>query len=209
METMNAQLARIERVGGSLCLDFVNTRTSHFDPAAREYLAGYADLLEWLRGCDDGLDARTATRLAAAARAHPRRAATVFARARDLRDLLQRVFAARAEGRTPVPADVDALNREAATALAHRRLEPGAHWHWRWDDDDALERPLWQVLASAVDLLQHGEPARLKQCPAPDGCGWLFHDGSKNQTRRWCSMRMCGNGAKVRRFQQRRRDAGG
>ncbi|MGN6517977.1 MAG: CGNR zinc finger domain-containing protein, partial [Dokdonella sp.] len=155
------------------------------------------------------LDARTASRLAASARAHPRRAAAAFAHARELRDLLQRVFAARAHGRAPTPADLDAFNREAAVALAHRQLEPGAHWHWRWDDDDALERPLWQVLASAVELLQHGEPVRLKQCPAPDGCGWLFHDASKNQTRRWCSMRMCGNGAKARRFQQRRRVAAG
>lgn len=206
---MTSNLASIERVGGSLCLDFVNTRTSHFDPAAREYLAGYADLVEWLAGCEGGLDARTATRLAVVARAHPRRAAAAFAHARSVRDLLQRVFAARARGRAPAPADLEALDHEAAAALAHRRLEPGAHWHWRWDDDDALERPLWQVLASAVELLFDGEPTRLKQCPAPDGCGWLFHDTSKNRTRRWCSMRMCGNGAKARRFQRRRRDANG
>lgn len=206
---MPAGLSSIERVGGSLCLDFVNTRASHFDPAAREYLAGYADLVEWLRGCDGGLDPRPANRLLAAARAHPRRAAAAFAHARALRDLLERVFAARAHGRAPATADLDALDRETAEAFAHRRLEAGARWQWRWDDDDALERPLWDVLASAVDLLQHGDPARLKQCPAPDGCGWLFHDSSKNQTRRWCSMRMCGNGAKARRFQQRRRVAAG
>ena len=118
------------------------------------------------------------------------------------------VFARRAHGHAPAPADLHALEREATAAFAHRRLEAGAQWQWRWDEDDALERPLWDVLASAVDLLRHGDPGRLKQCPAPDGCGWLFHDASKNRTRRWCSMRMCGNGAKARRFQQRRRDAG-
>jgi predicted RNA-binding Zn ribbon-like protein len=84
---------------------------------------------------------------------------------------------------------------------------PGEHWRWTWRDDAALEHPLRIVLASSVDLLVEDDPARLRQCPAPDGCGWLFHDTSRNATRRWCSMRMCGNGAKSRRFQRRLREA--
>lgn len=204
---MNANLAETERVGGRLCLDFVNTRASHFDPEAREYVADYPGLVGWLRACEDGLDARESARLVAEARAHPRRAAAVFARAIELRTLLYRVLGAAARGESPARADLDAFNREAAIALGERRLAPDHGWHWIWRDDGALELPLWKVLASAVDLLLDAEPDRLKQCPAPDGCGWLFYDASKNRTRRWCSMRMCGNGAKARRF--RRKDGAG
>jgi predicted RNA-binding Zn ribbon-like protein len=32
-----------------------------------------------------------------------------------------------------------------------------------------------------------------------DQCGWLFMDDSKNGSRRWCSMRSCGNRAKAQR----------
>lgn len=196
-----------ERVGGRLCLDFVNTRASHFHEHAREYVGDYVDLVHWLRACDGGLDARQAARLATAARAHPRRAASVFAHSRTLRDLLYRVFASSARGESPARADLDAFNREAASALAQRRLEPaGEQWRWAWSDESALELPLWQVLASGVDLLVDDDRERLRQCPAPDGCGWLFYDVSKNGARRWCSMRMCGNGAKARRFQQRQRE---
>lgn len=204
---MSQPLDDFERVGGRLCLDFVNTRGSHFDPGAREYVGDYAQLVAWLRLCDDGLDARQATRLLAAARAHPRRAGDVFARSRELRALLFRIVAARAHGKAPARADLEAFDHETQAALAERTLTPGEPWRWSWRDDDALELPLWLVLASSVDLLLDDDPSRLRQCPAPDGCGWLFYDTSKNATRRWCSMRMCGNGAKARRFQRRRRQA--
>jgi len=31
-------------------------------------------------------------------------------------------------------------------------------------------------------------------------CRWLFLDTSKNHTRRWCDMKVCGNRIKARRF---------
>ncbi len=204
---MSASLQDFERVGGRLCLDFVNTRGSHFDPDAREYVGDYAGLVAWLRLCEGGLDARQTSRLLAVARAHPRRAGEVFAKSRELRALLYRILAARANGNAPVRADLEAFDRDAQAALAERTLTPGEHWRWTWRDDGALELPLRIVLASSVDLLVEDDPARLRQCPAPDGCGWLFYDTSRNATRRWCSMSMCGNGAKSRRFQRRRREA--
>jgi predicted RNA-binding Zn ribbon-like protein len=46
-----------------------------------------------------------------------------------------------------------------------------------------------------------GELARLKRCV---GCPWLFLDRSKNGSRRWCSMEMCGTDEKVRRYVRKR-----
>ena len=39
----------------------------------------------------------------------------------------------------------------------------------------------------------------------PEGCSWLFLDMSKNRSRRWCDMKVCGNRAKARRFSARYR----
>ena len=61
---------------------------------------------------------------------------------------------------------------------------------------------LWPVVWSAVRLLSSPELASVRKCAAP-GCGWLFVDGTKNGSRRWCSMSVCGNRDKVRRYRRR------
>ncbi|MFG2577498.1 CGNR zinc finger domain-containing protein [Streptomyces sp. NPDC048481] len=48
------------------------------------------------------------------------------------------------------------------------------------------------------ELVVTGEAVRLKRC-AEHACAWVFWDVSKNRSRRWCSMRVCGNRAKARR----------
>jgi predicted RNA-binding Zn ribbon-like protein len=63
---------------------------------------------------------------------------------------------------------------------------------------------LGPIALSAVDLFRGGQFERLKQCPGPSGdCGWLFFDRSKNNSRRWCEMSVCGNRVKVRRHRER------
>jgi predicted RNA-binding Zn ribbon-like protein len=49
---------------------------------------------------------------------------------------------------------------------------------------------------------------RVKACPGPH-CGWLFYDGSRNRSRQWCSMAICGNRVKSATFRERRRRSGG
>ena len=51
----------------------------------------------------------------------------------------------------------------------------------------------------ALNLLTEDPPADLHVC-ASDTCRWLFLDTSKNHTRRWCDMKICGNRAKARRY---------
>jgi len=45
---------------------------------------------------------------------------------------------------------------------------------------------------------------RLKACRGDD-CRWVFLDGSRNSSRRWCDMAACGNRAKSTSFRARRR----
>ncbi|KIF78067.1 hypothetical protein QR77_38205 [Streptomyces sp. 150FB] len=57
------------------------------------------------------------------------------------------------------------------------------------------------------ELAITGQSARLKRC-AEHACAWVFWDVSKNRSRRWCSMRVCGNRAKARRYTAKRTASG-
>lgn len=62
--------------------------------------------------------------------------------------------------------------------------------------------PLQSATAcSALGLLAPDKAARIRIC---DNCGWLFLDGSRNGSRRWCDMAVCGNRRKARRHYERR-----
>lgn len=64
------------------------------------------------------------------------------------------------------------------------------------------ESAVGAVLAAATRLAVLGEWDRVKICPADD-CRWAFYDQSRNQSRTWCSMRVCGNREKARSWRQR------
>jgi predicted RNA-binding Zn ribbon-like protein len=57
---------------------------------------------------------------------------------------------------------------------------------------------------SAVQVLTADDRNRLKQCPG-ERCGWLFMDGSRNRSRRWCEPNECGNRERVRNYYRRSR----
>lgn len=56
---------------------------------------------------------------------------------------------------------------------------------------------------SALGLLGASEADRMKICP---NCKWLFVDHSKNHSRTWCDMAVCGNRAKARLHYHRKRN---
>ena len=58
------------------------------------------------------------------------------------------------------------------------------------------------ILAVAFAAMAEGSWTRLKVCPE-ETCGVAFFDQSKNRSRRWCSMEVCGNRTKVRSYRQR------
>ena len=51
-----------------------------------------------------------------------------------------------------------------------------------------------------------GEWTRLKACANPD-CQWVYYDGSRNRSGRWCSMNECGDVMKARAYRRRARQA--
>jgi predicted RNA-binding Zn ribbon-like protein len=187
--------------GGRLCLDFVNT-VSGRDTVPVEHLNTYADLVAW--GLQTGdLSGAKAEALLREGRRSPKEAARILREVLRVREVLYRAFLAVAGGDEPRRADVDALNAALGRAMARARIEAegaaDACCGWCWDDDPyALDRPLWPVLRSAAELLTSDEASRVRVCDA-ETCQWLFIDTSRNRSRRWCDMKVCGNRAKAQR----------
>lgn len=148
-------------------------------------------------------DLESAADLAGFAAEHGRRAAGVgehdVAIARRLREGLRAVLLAHHDDTAPDPA-------AAAAAAAEVPVTIGFDEHGDatvLPADDGPRAILADVLAAAAHLSAIGRWSRVKACPADD-CRWGFYDRSRNRSRRWCSMEVCGNRAKVRQWRERR-----
>lgn len=192
---------------GILALDFSNTLDGRYDPEAKERVRVYRDLLVFslLAGT---IEQQQAERLAAVAERIPESAEQQVHQSHQLREAIFGVFSTIAAGEDPPAPDLDVLNGFHQRAMSRGKVIVASEgFDWGWEDDDALDRPLWPIVKSAVDLLLTGDQRRLRECAADD-CGWLFYDTSRNQSRRWCSMQSCGNRAKVQQFRERKRGSG-
>jgi predicted RNA-binding Zn ribbon-like protein len=71
---------------------------------------------------------------------------------------------------------------------------------------DPVTAGLSRIAAGYASAVASGLWPRLRRCPAED-CQWAFWDSSPAGSRRWCTMRVCGNRAKARAYSSRRRGA--
>jgi predicted RNA-binding Zn ribbon-like protein len=207
--------ARMNLVGGRLCLDFVNTvggwnpdpARGNNDPyaavARADKLNDYFDLLAWSLHTKLLGEGETQA-LAREAGRRDKEAAATLKRAVALRGAIYRICAAVIHGARARASDLDLLNQELNVAHGRVRLGVGeGKCVWEWTDTkNALDRMLWRIADSAAEMLTTDDLTRLRGCPG-ENCGWLFLDVSKNSRRQWCDMQTCGNLAKVRRFRQR------
>lgn len=175
-------------IAGSLCLDFVNTVGNRLG-TSRDYFAGPKDVLRWVRHLKS-LSAVRSIRIAGA----------------DLKDIRRRreylyaLFLPFAHGKNVVRLRaLTELNRDIA-AFSHRRVlrRRGANFEWVFQGPGA-EWLAHAILSDAAELLVSGLCTRVRQCQDAS-CGWLYLDRSRENNRRWCSMRDCGNRAKARRY---------
>lgn len=191
--------------GGSLCLDFANTWGHHGDPGS-DRLRRYEDLVAFFRQTERLTSGEEDLLIRAAAR-NPNGAAAAMRVARDVRELIYRVMSTRAAESEVRVVDIKRINTWLATALSRRVIEPrGDDFAWGWVEvsADDLRGPIWAAVDSAASLITSDDFDRVRECAAGD-CNWLFLDRSRGRTRRWCSMKSCGNRAKARRHYRRRR----
>ena len=188
-----------ESVDAERVLAFVNTLSGRPTPAPVERLDSYDALVAWARE-QQIISGAAADRLAAEARRHPHQAAAVLARAKDFREALNGLAGAIDAKRQPNADVLKTIGECLAAAYANARLVPHeGTLQWVASGEDDLDRVLWEVARAAGRLVVSPRLARVRACAAHD-CGWWFVDDTKNRSRRWCDMKLCGNREKLRRF---------
>lgn len=197
-------MSDFELSGGALCLDFANTISSRAQNEG-EKLGSYDDLLRWTRQTET-LHGDVVHDLEREAGRHRQKARAAFERAVELREVLYRVFAARARGEEPPEQDLADLNAAVALAMRHLVLHhEDGRYDWEWARaHQRLDSMLWPVTRSAAELLTSEDADRVRECDSAT-CSWLFLDRSPAGRRRWCDMATCGNRAKARRYYRRQK----
>ena len=69
-------------------------------------------------------------------------------------------------------------------------------------EDEGVHGAVGRIVATVAELAPTDEWKRLKSC-RDEHCRVAFYDKSRNRSRAWCSMEVCGNREKARSFRQR------
>ena len=173
-------------LGGRPALDFVNTRRERWR-RDMECLLTVDDVVVWL----------------VRARLLPQ---PMKAPASVLREAIDAGARAAVDRRPPDPAAVALIDGWLALAGARPALliDPiGRPVLTDRPRADSPRRALGMVAYDAARMLViEAERARVRIC-ASDTCSARFYDRSPAARRRWCSMAVCGNQAKARRFREK------
>ena len=176
MVTLDAQL--------DLLRDYVNTLD--FETGI-DSIASPDGLATWLseQGLVDDLVEPTAEEVAAA---------------RAVREAIRELLLAN----NGVEADTEAASKTLEAAGREARLTVRFE-HGRPQvapEGDGPTAAIGRVVATVAELAPTDEWKRLKTC-RDDTCRVAFYDQSRNRSRAWCSMEVCGNREKARSFRAR------
>ncbi|RFU48578.1 CGNR zinc finger domain-containing protein [Paraburkholderia sp. DHOC27] len=190
-------------------LDFLNSVATPVDEQV-EWISNGEGLLAWLDQA--GLVPRAALE-AIRTRSTPAELDDVAARARELREWF-RGFVRAKKGRALVAADLreleplnQLLERDEQHAQIVADVASGVtafelRAQRRWQTAESLLMPLVEVLAR---LVCDEDFTQIKACEGAK-CTLLFADHTRGHARRWCSMAMCGNRAKVAAHRKRAKE---
>jgi predicted RNA-binding Zn ribbon-like protein len=186
-------------VGNQRCLDFINTEMI-IKGSRTDLLETPADLQRW--AVQAGVLSRTEAGPAADV---PR----VFREARafraTLREMAERIVAGRL-----VPAEaLESINRLLSRGPGYPQIQRAAGRFERRFHSTAggTAHVLVSLAEAAADLLCAGDLSLVKKC-RHDACILYFYDTTKNHTRQWCSMELCGNRMKAAAHYRRKKKGG-
>jgi predicted RNA-binding Zn ribbon-like protein len=179
-------------IGGTRCLDFLNTVEWRGDGAAKcERLTDYGEFVAWCARA--GLvAAHDAAAMRRAAAQSPAKARAALADVIALREAIVAMMT-RCAGAI---GDFNALLRRLDIAFELAETDDGAQTV-PVERGDVLRAPLAPLALDAIALLTSDRFGALRSC-GNERCGWFFLDLSRNKSRRWCDMAACGNKAKAR-----------
>jgi predicted RNA-binding Zn ribbon-like protein len=203
-------------IGDDLALDFLNSIAAPWG-AEIEWLTNGGDLVAWLEQAH-----AVPADVSAHFRTHTgsRGLDAAASEARELREWFRvfvRKHAGKPLGRRALH-DLAPLNELLGRDTAYRQIKISVTGDRRGDDDEGLQALRWQAnrrwdspkslllpLADAMgDLVCRKDFTLVRKCEGPT-CTLWFLDVSKGHGRRWCSMAVCGNRAKVAAHRARMR----
>ena len=194
---------RFWHVGNRLAIDFGNTVA---DRDGNDGLAGWFDVVEFL--LEAGVIDRTeAHRLRRVSEIDPRRAAAAFRTARNLRDAVRGLVTRIAARKVLQPVPIERINSVMRVGQGYHTLSPrGTQWaiHFVQTSEEPVAA-LVPIARSAAEIIADPHaPDAIRKCANPE-CMLYFYDTSRVGKRRWCSMAVCGNRAKVAAHMERLR----
>jgi predicted RNA-binding Zn ribbon-like protein len=211
MEFEQRQITQLSQIGGRLCLDFVNTvggreKTTDSPTGYKildEKINDYLDLLAWSKKNKLLPDSEIQKFFVESQKLdNQEKLEIIVKQAIGLRESIYQICKNIIDKKSPNSLDIEQLNQILSIAYSQIKLKfENNCFFWDWKNSH-LEKILWLVTDSAVEMLTLGDLSRLRECNGNDCC-WLFEDTSKNKARHWCDMQTCGNLAKVRRFRSK------
>jgi len=189
-------------IGGNSALDLVNT-VSGWQDDPEDWIPDTSTFLDWARisGLMNAREKTDATRRAAAS---PSSAERGLASLKELRFALWHLIHSLVQRKPAKPEYLSVINSwtchltlSQQLIFRHDKMDFALH-----SDISALDLPGLRVTTAALVLLMDPPAGRIKTC-AGSNCGWKFVDKSKNRSRRWCDMAVCGNLEKARQYRSR------
>ena len=204
MTTGRAQLRQpFLFVGNHPCLDFINTQMIvRGNPT--DLLGGYENLVAWLLQAhmvDKTHAVAVMTQWGHEDQEQLFEQGVMFRR--TLRDMVARIVARKSISDSAIASINHILSRcPGYPQLVYKKGGYTRQFQSQAAQKDGLLAPLAEA---ASDLLCSGKWSLVKKCGNP-ACILYFYDTTKNHTRNWCSMQLCGNRKKVAAHYQRKRN---
>jgi predicted RNA-binding Zn ribbon-like protein len=190
-------------VGNHPSLDFINTEMMQ-EGKRVDLLRTFMDVVAWME------------QAALLTRAEARSAREQWAGRPEAEHVLQDLRAFRSEVRhmidricagRPVPeSTLGMTNRWLRQRVGFAQVVRSAGGYVRryHREHEGVGHFLGLLAETVADLLSSIDLSRIKRC-RNDRCILYFFDSTKNQTRRWCCMSLCGNRIKVAAHYRRKR----
>jgi predicted RNA-binding Zn ribbon-like protein len=188
--------------GGMLWVDFINTeflQQGHVQDQIR-HLRDFADWLRqagepaWIDQIESLLERTTAAEA-------EQLLADLRRLRKEARALADEVAATETVSEERI-ADMNELLALIEGSWRIMRTEDG-HRAVYWPQPNLTDLLQWPILQSVMEFLTEKDRERLKPC-RNHACIQYFYDISKNNTRRWCRMEVCGNREKARRHYRKK-----
>ena len=196
-------ISKLPLLGGDLSLDFVNTVHDRHEEPLRNLLKNYLDLVIWVYFAA-AINNSQKERLLQKGRENQRKANQIYKDSLQLREAFYDFVVNTINQDEVSRANMQSINQWLSKTFSNlelAQLDNRFVLDWKVENFE-LESVLWPIIRAFVNLVTSEDRNRIKQC---SNCGYLFVDNSKNKSRRWCSMEICGNRVKARRHARKTR----